>query len=743
MRAWGRALQRLRDHGHLLALAAMLLIVPLFPGAVPGGIYGLGLVSGAALAMQAAAIVLIYRSNRIINFAQVPLGAAAGALFVSLTQLGPLVRLVEGVCPGCVEGAWLGNVIYVVAIVAGLGFAALCGWAIHFFVVRRFASSTPLVLTVATIFIAQLLVGIKELLPRLLASEEQRRAGVELQAAPPPFDFTLIWDPVRFHAPAILTVLVALAAGIGIWLLLHRTGIGVAIRSSAEDPERAATLGVNVSAVTGRVWLIAALLAGTAGIVGAMSSAPVGTEPLSVSATVRILGVAVIAGMESLPVAVGAALVFGILDQAVLWSFGSLLVLDGALIVIVGTVLLIRRYRPQRAGAEIAAGWRATREARPVPSELARLPEVRRWGRLVRAGVVVALFGYPWIMSPSQTALASAVMVYAMVGLSILVLTGWAGQISLGQFALAAVGGYVVAVLPLPALASLPVAALAGAAAAVLVGVPALRIRGLNLAITTLAFALTTTTLLLNPEFLGRWLPDTLDRPTLAGMDLDDERSFYYFTLFFLALVVAAVAGMRRSQTGRALIAARDNEAAAQAFGVGLTRARLEAFAVSGFIAALAGGLFAFNQHGVRAAAFAPETSVDLFLMTVIGGLGAITSPLLGALYRGVIDLAGTAPAVAFVATGGGGLFLLLVVPGGLGQLVQDLRDAWLRRFALRHRIAVPSLLGAVGTGERAAIEPKRRPTGGLVFVPKRYRIEEQWAMEGRSERSKGERAGG
>src|SRR5207302_2439681 len=104
-------------------------------------------------------------------------------------------------------------------------------------------------------------------------------------------------------------------------------------------------------------------------------------------------------------------------------------------------------------------------------------------------------------------------------------------------------------------------------------------------------------------------------------------------------LTVLAVVGLRRSRTARALIACRDNEQAGQSFGINVFRARLEAFVIAGFIAAVAGGLFAYQQHNVTTLGFGPDKSLDVFLLTVIGGLGSVAGPLVGSLFQGVFVL--------------------------------------------------------------------------------------------------------
>jgi branched-chain amino acid transport system permease protein len=376
---------------------------------------------------------------------------------------------------------------------------------------------------------------------------------------------------------------------------------------------------------------------------------------------------------------------------------------------------------------------------RPVPPELRGLRTVTRWLAFGAALGIAWVLAYPWIMSPSQTQLGTSTMVYGMIGLSLLVLTGWAGQISLGQMAFAAVGAWVAIVTGWPFVIGVLAGALAGAAAAVVVGIPALRLRGLHLAITTLAFGFMGSTVLIDRRFLGGHLPASVSRPVFLGLDLEDERVFYYFTLAFLVLMIAATAGMRRSRTARALIASRDNEAAAQTFGINLTRVRLGAFAISGFMAAFSGGLLGYAQHGLDLSVYSAQRSLDIYLATVIGGMGSIAGPLLGAGYRGLLQvIQGSAFGPYFfllLNPGMGVIFVFLVMPGGITQAVFGMRDAWLRRIADRYRIVVPSLIAdrKAQPGERQPIAPKLWPASNLpMFIPQRYRLADQWAREAR-----------
>jgi branched-chain amino acid transport system permease protein len=230
------------------------------------------------------------------------------------------------------------------------------------------------------------------------------------------------------------------------------------------------------------------------------------------------------------------------------------------------------------------------------------------------------------------------------------------------------------------------------------------------------------------------------------GINFDDERAFYYFTLVILAAVILAVIGVRRSRTARALIAARDNEAVAQSVGINLVRARLTAFALSGFLASFAGALFAFSQRGVDQASFDPTSSINVFLATVIGGFGSVAGPIVGALYVGILRLSNTTPFAALINIvanpGLGVIALFLVMPGGLVQGVYGLRDAWLRRLASRYRIIVPSLVADRSHSVLDGVQPmlpKLRPGGGTAFVPARYRLPGQWQVAAMVDARRGE----
>jgi branched-chain amino acid transport system permease protein len=175
--------------------------------------------------------------------------------------------------------------------------------------------------------------------------------------------------------------------------------------------------------------------------------------------------------------------------------------------------------------------------------------------------------------------------------------------------------------------------------------------------------------------------------------DLDDGKVMYWFCLAVLVVVSLAVRGVRQSRTGRVLIAIRENERGAQAYGVSLTRAKLTSFALSGFIAAMAGALLVHNQYGFEEGLFAPTQSLSVFTAAVVGGLGSIVGAVLGAVYFKGGQWFLPDPQWQVFTTAAGVLLVLLFIPGGLGDLVFRLRDYWLRSVARRNAVVVPSLI--------------------------------------------------
>ena len=727
--------------GEWLLLGLMLLACFLLPKGLPLGIGALGVVSGAAVSIQALGIVLVYRSNKVINFAQFPAGATGALLFTQLVQHQSFLVLGHKLCGSCVPvvtrtvgdstysfpvgmPAWTIQLNFWLSLLCGLMLAVALMMVLFLTLhLRRLADAPRLIATVFTIGAGQVfsLVGVlvADLFPRTAP-------GGFGSVVAFPFSWRLRVGSVNFGASDLLTIGVLVITFGLLILYLSRTLAGSLLRGASDNPARARSLGVNPTTLNARAWLAAGLLTGVGAVLAATSSggaaATVGMVPM--------LAAAVVGGFTALGLTVAAAVAFGVLSSASLWSFNSTGSVDVVFLIVVIVALLVQRGRTERAD-RADQGWTQIVDQRPIPAELRTLEPVDRWVQIFRVLIPVVMLGLPWLLSPAQLTLTIIVVLYAVIGLSLLVLTGWAGQISLGQMGIAAVGGYVAAILHLPFPLPVLIGGLAGAVAALAVGLPALRLRGMHLAVTTIAFNFAVVSLLLNPSGLGSHLPNDLRPPSFIGLNLSSGRTFYYLVLVVLGLVYIATVGMRRSRIGRALIACRDNEALAQAYAINLVRTRLSVFMVSGFMAGIAGGLYAFAAGGVNPNNFGPAQSIALFVLAVIGGLGATVGPLLGALFVGATTVFSSNQLVALAATGFGLVAVILFAPGGLAQVVFGIRDAMLRRVAERYKIDVPSLFfdRSPQRDKRVPITAKTGSGKGREFVPVRYVPPGQWGV--------------
>jgi branched-chain amino acid transport system permease protein len=677
-----------------LLAAGIIVIQQVFFG-VPIGIFVRGIVVGLLTSLIALGMALTYRSNRFVNFAQGDLGTVPVVLMVMLMT------------------AWHWS--YGLALGAGVAGALLLGAVVELAIIRRFFKSPRLLLTVASLGLSQLLAASALLMPRLWGANFPLLG----QRLDPPFDMSFTIGTVVFNANDLMAVVIAPVALIALAIFLRRTNVGVAIRASADSADRAALLGVPVKRLQTVVWTVSSLLAFIAiflraGIVGL----PIASA-LSVGVLLRALAALVLGRMTNLPAIAANAIALGVLEVAVSFSADSPLYLDPILAAIIVGALFLSRKGVERVDEASVSTWRSADDVRPIPADLARLPVVRlaRYGLMTV--VTIGLVVLPNLLSVDRSLKASALGIYAILGLSVVVLTGWAGQVSLGQIAFfaigATVGGKATMEWGLDLTLALVLCAVVGAVVAVAVGLPALRRRGFYLAVTTLAFSLATTSYFLNPNFFG-WVPtsgERIPRPPLFGrIDIDSPTGMYYVVLAVLVAAMLGLRGVRESRTGRAMLAMRDNERGAQAYGLDATRIRLTAFALSGALAAVAGCLFAHHQQAIGIQPYQPFESLIVFTMVIIGGVTVPIGAVLGALYiRGGQWFLPTE--WQFVASGIGVLAILLVLPGGFGGLLYQLRDRWLARVAARHSISVPGLAATPGLSAepiREAVEHVDEP---------------------------------
>ena len=668
------------------ALALWAVAAAVLERGAPSGIVLRGAVVGGLYALGAIGIVLVWRGSGTINFAQVELGAVAAIVAIEM-----VVQY---------------EMNYFLAVAIGLALAAAIGWLVEVAVIRRFRKAPRLILTVATIGVAQVLAGISILIPLAFS-------GIGAGRFTTPFSAKFTLDPVTFDGNYVLVLLVVPAVLGGLAWFLRSTDYGIGIRAAADNDDRANLLGLPTRRLSSLVWILAAILSAIAvmlrvPLLGFASFANVSGGGNAL--LLRLLAAAVIGRMENLPRTVVAALGIGIFEELASSELSNTNIVDALLVVVILVALLVQRDAFRRSSETGIGAWRAVREVRPVPAELARLPEIRWARRGLQLVLLVAAVTVPIWARPSQEQALGLLLVYAIVAVSLLILTGWAGQISLGQFALVGFGGATTGILyqrhGWDFLLAVPAGMAVAALAAVVIGIPALRVRGPFLAVTTLAFAVTTSTYFLDSTRFDWFVPSHVRPPVLwERIDLGKGWIQYEACLVGLVLAVLVARNLRASRTGRALLAVRDNEAAASTVTINPTRAKLTAFALSGALAGLAGSLYVVQQGGIFADAFDAEVSIRLFSMVVIGGLSTIPGAILGAAYvRGAEFFL---PAQwALIASGAGILVLLLVLPEGLGGALYRIRDFLLRRVAARRGLDVPSLVA-----DRRVDDPRDTPT--------------------------------
>jgi branched-chain amino acid transport system permease protein len=383
-------------------------------------------------------------------------------------------------------------------------------------------------------------------------------------------------------------------------------------------------------------------------------------------------------------------------------------------------VLLFRRAQTSRADNGEST-WDSAGVLKAVPRDLSFLPEVR-WGRRGLAAVTALLVVLvPLAFTPSTVTTLSFALVWGLVAMSLVVLTGWGGNISLGQFGIVGIGAMAAANLltrwNVDLFVGMAAAMVLGAFVAVAIGLPALRIRGLYLAVTTLAFAVALDSYFLNPSNFSSFVPDTTLSPVLfKRFDMSSEWVRYEFCLVVVVLASLVVRALRRSRPGRVMIATRDNERAAGAFAVPTTWVKLQTFVFAGALAGLAGALYVLvlTPVGAGQGTFPAESSIDVFSYAVIGGLGSVAGAMSGVFFFRILDFVlarhfsgNVVTIIRYSLSGGGLLFVLYFLPGGLWQFVQRRRDDILRRVANRRNILVPSLVAdrRVDTVEEAEDE--------------------------------------
>lgn len=550
----------------------------------------LGIGVGAIYAIAAQGVVLIYRGSGVLNFAHGAIALLAASTFGSLRD---------------------GDVAALPAGAVAVALAAAVGVAIHVLVMRPLRTSSPLARVVATLG----LLGIVQ-------SASTLRYGTDVRLVPSflPTDPVELSDEITVSVDRIVLLVIAIVLALGLWVLYRHTNFGRSTSAVAENRRAAAALSISPDVVATMNWALGAALAGLAGVLIAPITGLPGNLALLI---IPALAAALIGGFSSFPLTLAGGLGLGVTESLLSnyvteqgWARSVPFLVIVLVLIVRGTSLPVRGFVQER----LPAVGRTT------------MPPPVRWALIVVGAVGLLVAPADFAVAATTTLLA------AIVCLSIVVVTGLAGQLSLAQYGLAGVGAFTAARLAAVHDLPFPLALLAGMAVAAPVGLvfalPALRTRGMFLAIATLGLSLAFEQIVLfNRDWTGGFSGTVVDDPTILGWEVDSitHPNRYALVVFVVfSLLASAVVNIRSGAVGRRLLATRANERAAASLGISVTASKLYAFALGSVIAATAGGLLAFRLPNVQFGEYGVFLSMHVVVLTVLGGVGFLSGALIG-----------------------------------------------------------------------------------------------------------------
>jgi len=487
-------------------------------------------------------------------------------------------------------------------------------------------------------------------------------------------DGSVVLGSLRISYQQAAVLLIAGAAAVGLGGFLRVTRFGTGIRAVAGNPDAARLMGVSLTQVGRFNWTLGATLAGVAGVLLA-PLAPI-TAATFTLLLAKALTATLVGGLVSLPLTFLGGLGVGIADSLTVLRFSA----PGAkevvtLLLVVGLLLGRRRWAPELPPTpEIRVQRRSRiRDAGATAGQLGTgFLRSAKWP-LAIVGAVVA------VLVPARSGYWGFVgargLVYTIQSLSLVLLVGWGGQVSLMHGAYVGIGAFTTAYLVVTHGVPLELALLGGGLAGVvmgaLAGLPALRLSGLQFAIASLTFAGAAS------EFLFRRteFPKSLPRGTLFGVDIFDDSHLYLFMLPITIVLYLVVWNVRRSTYGPLLISARDASTTVAHFGADPNRTRMGTFLLASFIAALGGGLYGVLLTGFTPFDFSLILSIALLIYAVVGGIESLAGPLVAGVAFGVVpqliqgQASTSASALPDLFAGIAVLTLLALRPQGLASL--------------------------------------------------------------------------
>ncbi|TMK19685.1 MAG: inner-membrane translocator [Actinobacteria bacterium] len=552
----------------------------------------LGIVTGAVYAVSASGLVLTYATSGIFNIAHGGIGMLMAFTYWELR----------------INHNWPAPIAFVLVVFIA---APLLGALIERFLMRglRNASvATSLVVTVG------LMVALLGLAKTIWDPGTARRLPFFFY----PRKFSVFGVNVTWHEAA--TLIAAAALAIFLYLLLNRTRIGIAMRAVVDDRNLLGLNGARPDQVSMLSWAIGAAMASIAGIL----LAPILQMDVIVLTFLVVNGyaAAMVGRLRNLPLTFVGGLLLGLIGSYTVAYFNLpdwLVGLPASLPTIFLFIMLLAL--PE---ARLRAG-------RLVGSVMPRVPGLRRsFGGAV--GLVAAAGVLSMLLAPSDLIRAGQGLALAIIMLSLVLLTGYGGQVSLCQMTFAGVGAFAMARWGgsgsfVGIIAAGGLAALVGG----IVALPSLRLQGLYLALSTMAFALLAEKMFFTQEWVfGNFGSRKVGRLDLPGISFDGERAYFVLLAIAFALLGIFVLSIRRGRFGRTLAAMRDSPVACATLGLSLTRTKLAVFMIAAGMAGIGGALYGGLKTTAGSTDFLMLQSLPLLLLAVIGGITSVGGALVG-----------------------------------------------------------------------------------------------------------------
>lgn len=577
-----------------------------------------GLVIGSAYAIAASGLVITYATSNVFNIAHGAIGMVMAFLYWELHENRGLPTLLA---------------LFLVVGVA----APLFGALIERTMMRRLTSATVTVSLTVTVGLLVALIGFAQSMwPPAGRSVDRFFASSRLRLG-----------EVTVTVHDILTFAIALVVAISLFIVLNRTRTGTAMRAIVDNRTLVALHGARPGMLGMTSWALGSSLAALAGIllVPVVSLDYLQLTLLVISA----YAAAMVGRLTNLPRTFVGAMILGLLQAYFLMAASDI---ERALSPIVPKAWDLQQFLGGVRAAlptlflfitMLVLPQEKLRVGQIAGASLVKIPTWRRTllGGAALVGAVVLVTAF---VSGADSARIGRALALAIIMLSLVVLTGYGGEVSLGQMTFVGIGALVVSKMFQGdfGIASLVVGGLIAGAAGALVALPALRLRGLYLALGTLAFAAAMDKLVFEFGAIGFRLGGSgarVRRPTLFGISLEGERAYAILLAVAFVALAAVVVAIRRGRFGRFLLALRDSPVACGTLGLSITTTRVLVFAVSAAMAGVGGVLYSGQQVSVGATDFAMFQSLPILLLAVVGGVTSITGALIGGAAIGLLPI--------------------------------------------------------------------------------------------------------